>query len=555
MASPARPLVLPRQRQPFRGVAVSLQLILFGHPRLECHGHPLALGLRKGLALLAYLAIAGRPVSRDLLAELLWPETPAGDGRASLRRTLHRMQQRLGTGVFHGTPDTIALAPEVVAATDAVAFRRHLARSRSAADDPASLTLLRQAASLYRDDFLAGFAIPDCPDFEEWQVQQTEALRRAFGEALTRLVRLEATHGDVNAAIAQAQRRLTLDPLHEPTYQLLMRLHAEAGQPAAALRLYEECRLVLGEELGVTPQQGTEALRQAIAAGDLPAILAPVTPPTPVRYVVSGGVHIAYRLYGEGPLTLVALPGFVSHLDFYWDQPELARFMQALGRLARVLCFDKRGAGLSDRVDHAATPRQTAEDLLTILDAEGIEEAVLLGVSEGGPAAITLAATEPARVRALVLYGTLARALRADDYPWGYSPERYDAQVRVLIDDWGGPACIERFAPSWAQDAQRRAWWARALRLAASPGTVAQVFEALKAIDVRARLAEIACPTLVLHRRDDQAVPIEHGRYLARQIPAAQWVELPGQDHWWWVGDASGILHQLAAFLRAVRDA
>ncbi|QTF90876.1 hypothetical protein [Halomonas sp. BM-2019] len=238
--------------------------------------------------MLAYLALAGRPVSRNLLAELLWPEAPAGDGRASLRRALHRLQQRLGSGVILGTPDTIALAPEVVAATDAVVFREQLARSRDAADAPASLALLRRAEALYRDDFLAGFGIPECPDFEDWQVQQSEALRRT------------------------------------------------------------------------------------IAAGDLPGILAPVTTPTPVRYVVSGGVHIAYRLYGDGPLTLVALPGFVSHLDFYWEQPELARFMQALGRLARVLCFDKRGAGLSDRVDPATTPRQQA-----ILDPDGLASALI----------------------------------------------------------------------------------------------------------------------------------------------------------------------------------
>ncbi|MFY0989578.1 alpha/beta fold hydrolase [Halomonas sp. C05BenzN] len=530
-----------------------LNLFLFGYPRLEHQGQPLPIKLRKGLALLAYLAMAGSPLGRDRLAELLWPESPAGDGRACLRRTLHRMQQRLGAGVFLATPDTIALAPQVVA-SDAVTFGTLLEQSRREVDPQASRALLRQAVALYRDDFLAGFGLPECPDFEDWQVQQSEGLRQAFGETLTHLAHAAAAADDREAALAHAHRRLSLDPLHEPTHQLLMRLHAESGEPAAALRRYEECRDMLMRELGVEPQASTERIRHAIAHGDYPLALVPMSTPTPVRYVVSDGVHVAYRLYGEGPLTLVALPGFVSHLDFYWDQPELAGFMQALGRLARVVCFDKRGMGLSDRVDQAATPQHTAEDLLRILDAERIDQAVLLGVSEGGPAALTLAAAAPARVKALILYGTLARAMRADDYPWGYAAESYDAQVRALIDDWGGPAGIERFAPGWAGDVERRAWWARALRLAASPGTVRQVFEALKSMDVRPLLAGIACPTLVLHRRDDLAVPIGHGRYLAEHIARARWIELPGEDHWWWVGDAGLVLHHLATFLHSLRD-
>lgn len=526
-----------------------LNLFLFGYPRLEQQGQTVPIKLRKGLALLAYLAMVGKPLSRDRLAELLWPEAPAGDGRACLRRTLHRLVRQLGDGMFITTPQTIALAPSVVASADAVAFRDLLERHGGRLSTKEGFAALRHASTLYVDDFLLGFHIPECQDFADWQARVTEELRQAFGEALTQLAHAAAAADDYEAAIAHASRRLALDSLHEPTSQLLMRLHAESGQPAAALRRYEECREILMRELGVRPQASTEKVRQAIAHGDFPLPIVPMSAPTPVRYVVSDGVHVAYRLYGAGPLTLVALPGFVSHLDFYWDQPELASFMQALGRMARVVCFDKRGVGLSDRIDYAATPQHTARDLLTILDAESIEKAVLLGVSEGGPAALALAASSPSRVTGLILYGTLARAIRADDYPWGYPQESYDAHVDALIDDWGGPACIERFAPGWAHDVERRAWWARALRLAASPATVRQVFEALKTIDVRPLLVAIDCPTLVLHRRDDKAVPVEHGRFLASAIPNAQWVELPGDDHWWWVGDTSALLHHLNVFL------
>jgi DNA-binding SARP family transcriptional activator/pimeloyl-ACP methyl ester carboxylesterase len=532
---------------------VSLKLFLFGYPRLEHGGHSLPLKLRKGLALAAYLAMAGKPVGRDLLAELLWPEAPSGEGRASLRRTLHRLQRQLGIDLFVTTSETVALAPAVVASTDVVVFQSLLERHSSRAPAGQTMAELHQASSLYRDDFLLGFTLPECQDFADWQARVCEELRQGFGEALTQLAQAAAAGNDYEAALAYAQRRLTLDSLHEPTHRLLMRLHAEAGHPAAALYVYDECRVTLMRELGISPQKSTESLRRTIADGVYPTASVPTSEPTPVRYVVSDGVHVAYRLYGEGPLTLVVLPGFVSHLDFYWDQPELARFMQALGHMARVVCFDKRGVGLSDRIDYAATPQHTARDLLAILNAESIERVVLLGVSEGGPTALTLTATTPERVTALVLYGTLARALRTPDYPWGYPPERYDAQVEALINDWGGPACIESFAPGWALDVERRAWWARALRLAASPRTVKQVFEALKSIDVRPLLARIDCPTLILHRHGDKAVPVEHGRFLARQIPHAQWVELPGEDHWWWVGDTRDILRHLDEFLASLR--
>lgn len=531
---------------------MAVQLTFFGYPQVSRDGHPVQIGLRKALALLAYLAVTARAHGRDALAEMLWPEAPPGDGRARLRRTLYRLQQMLGDDVLEISADAIALSADVLAASDVTLYRSYNESCRrpdvGAREERACLA---RAADLYTDDFLAGFSMRDCETFEDWQFLVAEDLRQSLGRVLERLARLSAAAGEYDAAIEHARRWVSLDRLHEPAYQLLIRLLGMAGKPAAAQRQYQLCRQHLAEELGTEPQAETLAAAQAAARGEVLTAERPTdsAPPTPVAYVRSGDVHIAYRVYGDGPVTLVSMPGFISHLDIYWEQPELAAFMGEIGRLARVVCFDKRGMGLSDRVAYAPTLEHTAADLIAVLDAEGIPDAVLLGVSEGGPAAVACATSYPQRVKGLILYGTLARALRSDDYPWGFPVTDFDTWVEELVGAWGGPAYIERFAPSWADDAERRNWWANALRMAASPGAVRRVFEALRDMDVRSLLPQVQCPTMVIHRAGDQAVLVGQGRFLADNIPGARWVELPGNDHWWWI-DGEDVIAPIASFLR-----
>lgn len=525
-------------------------LFLFGHPRLECDGRPVDIGLRRGWALLAYLADSGGACSRDTLAELLWPEAAAGDGRTRLRRLLHRLRDVLGDGVLNGSADALWLSEDFRGRTDVVAFRDTLARwvgERTQA--PELLAQVERALALYRDGFLAGFTLPDSIAFEQWQRVVTESLHHAYTHALARLVALHAARGERDTAIALARRRVAADPLQEPAHRALMQLHADAGDRAAALRQYDECRRLLVDELGIGPQPETRALAAAIRRDGSP--MAGARPaPGPVRYACSDGIHIAYRVHGDGPLDLVMMPGFVSHLDIYWDQPELADFMHALGAIARVITFDKRGVGLSDRVDAAPTLEQTAADLRAVLDAAGARRIVLFGVSEGGPAAIVFATRHPQCITGLVLYGTLARFLAGDDYPCGYPAELARRRFDALIADWGGPTYIDLFAPSWAADPERRAWWARALRLAASPAAARRVFDALAATDVRHLLPRITAPTLVLHRVGDRAVAIEHGRRLAAGIAGSRLVELTGDDHWWWIGDSGALLDSIRDFVR-----
>ena len=266
-------------------------------------------------------------------------------------------------------------------------------------------------------------------------------------------------------------------------------------------------------------------------------------------------MNIAYQVVGEGPLDLVFVSGWVSNLDLMWEEPSYARFLHRLASFSRLIIFDKRGTGLSDRVADADLPTLEArmDDVRAVLDAAGAERAALLGHSEGGPMCLLFAATYPERTVALVLVGTYARRLVGDGYPFGTEPERYDAFLAEIADGWGGPVGLEARAPSLADDPRFRTWWSDYLRMSASPGAALALTRMNGGIDVRPALGTIGVPTLVVHRRGDRALPVEGARYLAERIRDARLIELPGDDHLPFVGDQGAILDEIEEFLTGVR--
>ena len=270
---------------------------------------------------------------------------------------------------------------------------------------------------------------------------------------------------------------------------------------------------------------------------------------SPVHFAVSGDAHIAWRTLGEGPLDVLLAPGFVSHLDMRYRVRPVVRLDMQLARHARLICFDKRGVGLSDRVSQPPTLAQTTADMAAVLDAAGSKRALLFGVSESGPACALFAATYPERTAALAVYGSFAKGIRSEDYPWLPPRATYDRWVDRLVGEWGGPASIELFAPSEAQDPEVREAWARYLRAAATPSGMRAILEAMREIDVRDVLPRIRAPTVVLHRRDDQLVRYQAGEDFARRIPGARFRLLDGDAHWWFVGDTQPIIDEIAGLL------
>jgi pimeloyl-ACP methyl ester carboxylesterase len=249
----------------------------------------------------------------------------------------------------------------------------------------------------------------------------------------------------------------------------------------------------------------------------------------PIAYAVSDRLHIAYQITGSGPRDIVLVPGFVSHLELDWADPRHAHFLDRLATMGRLIRFDKRGTGLSDRPDHVPDLETRIHDVLAVMDAAGSRRAVLFGYSEGGPMASLFAATHPDRVAALILYGTYARRLHADDYPWAPAAEDREQYAHRLADEWSWEADLRVMCPS-ADDTMAR-WWGSRTRAAATPSTIRALIAMNTKVDVRGTLSSIRVPTLVLHRRGDRDSRVEEGRFLADRIPGANFVELPGADH------------------------
>lgn len=281
---------------------------------------------------------------------------------------------------------------------------------------------------------------------------------------------------------------------------------------------------------------------------------------TPIKspetmYARSGEVNIAYQVIGDAPLDLVFVMGWVSHLEYFWREPSFARFLMRLASFSRLILFDKRGTGLSDRVpiNQLPTLEQRMDDVRAVMNAVGSERAALCGVSEGGPMCSLFAATYPEKTVALVMIGTYAKRIRDAEYPWGPTAEEREHFFDVMRRQWGGPVGIDERAPSGANDPKFREWWATYLRMGASPGAAVALTQMNAEIDVRNVLPSIRVPSLVIHRSDDQCLKVEEGRFVADRIPGAKFVELPGNDHLPFVGDQDAIIDEMEEFLTGVR--
>jgi pimeloyl-ACP methyl ester carboxylesterase len=273
------------------------------------------------------------------------------------------------------------------------------------------------------------------------------------------------------------------------------------------------------------------------------------------RYARSGHAHIAYQVVGTGPLDLVYVPGWVSNVELNWEEPSYSRFLTRLASFTRLILFDKRGTGLSDRVPDSELPtlEQRMDDVRAVLDAVDSERAALFGVSEGGAMCALFAATYPDRTVALVMYGSYARRQRTSDYPWGQSGEDLDASLEEIEHGWGGPVGRAARAPSAAHDEGFMRFWASYLVQSASPQAALALAHMNAEIDVRPILSAIQVPTLILHRRGDRVVRTEEARFLAERISGAKLVLLEGEDHLPWVGDQDAVLDEVEDGLTGVR--
>ena len=275
--------------------------------------------------------------------------------------------------------------------------------------------------------------------------------------------------------------------------------------------------------------------------------------PPQTRYARNGDVSIAYHVFGDGPIDLLYVPNSFSVAEYLWEHPALARFLARMGTFSRVIMFDRRESGMSDRLGRPPTLEEQMDDVIAVMDAAGSERAAVYAMLEGGPMAMMFAATHPERCGALVLYATFARTTRAPGYEWAWTAEERAERQAGLHASWGDGSLVEGMAPSYAGDRRLRDWIGAMQRYAMGPAAAASIGEMNMSLDVRPILPSIRVPTLVMHRRDDQGIDRRHSEYIASAIPGARLRMFEGIDNLAFLGDAESLLGEMEEFLTGAR--
>lgn len=272
------------------------------------------------------------------------------------------------------------------------------------------------------------------------------------------------------------------------------------------------------------------------------------------QYTKSGRINIAYQVFGSGPIDLVYIPGWVSNIDWMWACPELVSFLDQLGKISRVILFDKRGTGLSDRVVELSTLEERMDDIRAVMDAVGSEKAVLFGHSEGGSVSALFAATYPNRTISLITFGIFAKRRYSPDYPWAPTDTERQVVYDMIENSWGsGDMNLESLAPSKAHDKPFMEWLANYFRSGASPSAAMVLTKMNTQVDIIDILGSIKVPTLMMQRTHDIDVKIEEGRFIAERIPGARFVEFSGNDHLFWAGNTEEVLNEMRSFILQVK--
>ena len=417
---------------------------------------------------------------------------------------------------------------------DVLRFQELAASGRealAAGDAAAAVRLLDESLALWR-----GPALADLGDLQFITSEQARLEEERLGVLESR-VDAQLMCGRHREAIAQLGTLTTRHPLRERFWsQRLLALY-RTGRQADALRAYRELRSTLIDQLGIEPGPELRDLEAQILRQDSALEYRPAQQQTgpraqpETRYAENGGIHLAYQVLGQGETDIVFVPGAMSHLDLLWEDPETASFFRRLATLGRLILFDKRDTGLSDRAPAYSPLEERMDDVRAVMHAAGSGAAALFGYSEGGPMSILFAATYPERVSSLILGAATARYRWAPDYPCGRgSDEMLDSLEQIAAHRWGQGATIEWFLPGRANSPLARQMFARFERMAVSPSAFLRIIRMVREIDVRAVLPAVHVPTLVIQRLNDIMTPPCHGRYLASHIAGARYFEQPG-DH------------------------
>ncbi len=525
-----------------------LTVRVLGVIEVETGGEARPVSSPKQRLVLALLVAARGPVSRERLVDALWGDEPPSSAAATLMGYVSRLRSTLGASGIDGKPEGYRLDADIV---DAYQFES-LIHATGASDDSATL---ERALELWRGHAFGEFRTHPYLTGEAHRLEELRAHTRI------RLASLYLDAGDVARPTSMLEAIVADEPLREDAWVLLVRALLACGRPPDAVRAAQRCRRQLAE-IGLEPSpalvaaetcaldqrttvgsRGTTAEQSAVSIG-------------PVRYARRDGLHLAYQIVGGGPVDLVVSSYGSISIDSIWDSEHFSAFVRRLGSACRLILYDTRGIGLSDpiKVDAAPSLEEQSEDLMAVLDDARAKRAVVVGVGDGGPTAITAAHQRPDHVVGLVLVNTFARLTEAKDYPAGIPSERLIANIDMSTDhasDRDTSLVLRNHAPSVAGDQLFRQWWERAGRRGASPATAAALWRIRYGADVRGLLSTLSMPTLVIHRRRSRVVPMAHGAFLAEHIHNSRLVEIAGTDQTPFTEGADDIADLITAFATA----
>jgi DNA-binding SARP family transcriptional activator/pimeloyl-ACP methyl ester carboxylesterase len=532
---------------------------------------PLRLPAGKQPALLAILLLsANRTVSQEQIIDDLWGEEVPESARKMVQIHVSQLRKVLPEPRLHTrSPGYLLEVRE--GELDLARFEHAVAAGRRALAEGESENAterLGQALALWRGPALAEFSEP----FGRHEGTRLEELRLA---AVELRIEAELALGHQRDVVGELETLIAQHPLRERLRSQHMLALYQSGRHAEALASYQTFRRALADELGIEPSASLRELERQMLQQDssleLPTgtetrTAAPTqvvgtvsaAPVGDVSYARSGEIRIAYQVVGDGPIDLVLVHGWVCTFQPGWEYPKLADFYRRLASIGRLILFDKRGTGLSDRVSPERLPdlETRMDDVRAVLDSVGSERAVLLGMSEGGSMSTLFAATYPQRTLSLILMGTFPREMRAPDYPCGVSEEDLRRRLALLDeDDWASKATSDwlgRVAPSILDDPGALHWYTSYVRRGASPGASKAMRLMNTEIDIRDLLPTISVPTLVLHRARESWR--DGSRFMGEHIPGARMVELPGNDHLPWEGDQEALLDEIDRFLSGVTE-
>jgi DNA-binding SARP family transcriptional activator/class 3 adenylate cyclase len=546
-----------------------LEFRMLGPLEVLADGESLQLGRGKQRALLARLLLdADSVISVAGLIDDLWGESVPETAGKMVQVYVSQLRKRLPTS--HVVTRAPGYALELRGAElDLHRFDELLARGREALGAgraQAAAQDLRAALALWRGPALAEFSEP----FARFDEARLEELRLVCLEDRIEADLVLGRHGDL---VGELEALVERHPLRERLRSQLMRAHYGAGRQAEALTAYRAYREQLAEELGMEPSAALRDLERRILQQDpgLEALARPqpaapsATTAAPavanvedVRYARSDDVRIAYQVIGDGPVDLVLVHGWVCTFQPGWENPRIASFYRRLASMGRLILFDKRGTGLSDRVTPERLPdlETRIDDVRAVMDAVRSRRAVIVGISEGGPMSMLFAATHPERTLGLVLVGTFARMMWAPDYTIGITETEADRRLAAGdADDWARSITLEwlsRSAPGILKDEERLRWYVSYVMRGTSPAGAAALRMMNLKIDVRHVLPTVPVPALVLHR--DREWYAEASRYVGSLLPSAKTVELQGSDHLPWEGDQAGVLEEVEEFLSELHE-